>query len=265
MVNKFYAVTVATKKGGYYDCLIQSCKTNNIDLVTLGWGDKWQGFAWRWKLYKDFIKNLNDNDIVLWIDAYDVLIMDKKRIIINKFKKFNTGVVFGADESIISNVAFNNCNKPILNGGSHIGYAKYIKVLVELMLDNNLSTKWNNDDQNMLNEINCTKDFFNEHTKSDIDSNIFYVSRVNDRLSLDYIFNKQFADNKSSIIHGSGGFDMTAYASKLKCNLNDIESADKEFKIDQALNIIANIFYLHRNTFCIIVMLLIVTFIVYRK
>ena len=60
MINKLYAVTVTTKPGGYYDCLYNSCKYNNIKLVTLGWNKKWKGFAWRFGIFNKFLNTLND-------------------------------------------------------------------------------------------------------------------------------------------------------------------------------------------------------------
>lgn len=36
-------ICVATKSSGYYDILKESCMKNNYELITLGWGKKWQG------------------------------------------------------------------------------------------------------------------------------------------------------------------------------------------------------------------------------
>ena len=213
-MSKFYTVTVATKDGGYYDCLKHSCKKYNINLVTLGWNQKWQGFAWRWKIYGEFVNTLKDDDIVMWIDAYDILILKNKDTIINTFKKFNTGIVFGSEQSIIINMLFKNCNKAILNGGCHVGYVKYVKMLINLMTDNKLIEKWNNDDQNMLNDINCTNAFFETHTKTDPRSYIFYIAGTDERYRYDYLFNGNLADKNSCVIHGLAGLDMTNAATK---------------------------------------------------
>ena len=253
IMGKFYAITVATQNGGYYDCLKHTCIKNNIRLITLGWNKKWKNFAWRWKLYDNYINMLNDADIILWIDAYDVLIIESKNAILQKFKKFDTGIVFGADESTISNIAFNICDKPILNGGCHIGYVKFIKTLTSHMQNPKLIAKWNNDDQNMLNEIQCTKNFFNLHTKSDLNSDIFYVARVYDLVKNNYV-NNVFTNKQSSIIHGCGGLNMNEYALKLKCNSNKIITHNRNFKINQAVNIVLNILYLRQKLMCIIVM-----------
>ena len=95
-------ITVATKENiGYYNILTKSCKKYNVQLVVLGLGQKWEGFTMRFKLWLDYLNKLNNNEIVMINDAYDVIILQDSKIIRNKFLKFNTKIVFSGEISLI--------------------------------------------------------------------------------------------------------------------------------------------------------------------
>jgi hypothetical protein len=49
-------VTVATHNDKYFPALQESCDRLGYNLVILGWGEKWQGFAWRFKLVRDYLE-----------------------------------------------------------------------------------------------------------------------------------------------------------------------------------------------------------------
>ena len=68
-----YIVTVATESKFYFPYLIKSCKNNGVQLKILAYGEKWKGFNWRFKLVLDYLKSLNGNDIVCFVDGYDVI------------------------------------------------------------------------------------------------------------------------------------------------------------------------------------------------
>ena len=81
------AITVATHAERYFDVLKESAERNNIDLVVLGWGEKWKGFTWKFNLLIDYLKSCDDNEIVLFIDGYDVFFIRSEYDIINTFLK----------------------------------------------------------------------------------------------------------------------------------------------------------------------------------
>ena len=86
-----HIVTVATHSKFYFPYLIESCKRNGSELVILGYGEKWKGFTWRFKLVIEYLKKLNKNDIVCFIDGYDVIssrnFKDLKNIFLQLRKK----------------------------------------------------------------------------------------------------------------------------------------------------------------------------------
>lgn len=63
-------VCVATKSKLYFPYLKQLLP----ELTVLGMGTKWKGFIMKYELLGEYLKILNnDNDIVCFIDAYDIL------------------------------------------------------------------------------------------------------------------------------------------------------------------------------------------------
>jgi len=72
-MSNLFVVTVATEPNYYFQYLQESCKKNEKELVVLGYGEKWKGFNWRFKLIINYLKTLKKNDIVCVIDGYDVL------------------------------------------------------------------------------------------------------------------------------------------------------------------------------------------------
>ena len=87
--------SVATHSQGYYSEYLESAKKHNIDLIILGFGQKWGGFIWRFKLLIDALKKLNKNEIVMFTDAYDVIFLTSNEEIEKKFKSFNTRILVG--------------------------------------------------------------------------------------------------------------------------------------------------------------------------
>ena len=62
-------ITVATQTKGYFKAYSESCKKNNLELIVLGWNEKWKGFLWKFNLMQEYIASLNDNEIVIFTDA----------------------------------------------------------------------------------------------------------------------------------------------------------------------------------------------------
>ena len=126
-------VTVATHNDGYYNILKESCKRNKLNLVTLGFNQRWKGFTMRYELIKEYLKHIKDNEIILIVDAFDVIILQNEEEIIKKFKKFNKKIVFSVQNGLISKILFKKCNQNVLNQGTYIGYVKYLKLLFRIL------------------------------------------------------------------------------------------------------------------------------------
>jgi hypothetical protein len=67
-------ITVATHSQAYFPALKDSARRYNVDLIVLGWGEKWLGFGWKLRMIRDYLKSLSGDEIVMVIDAFDTLI-----------------------------------------------------------------------------------------------------------------------------------------------------------------------------------------------
>jgi hypothetical protein len=170
-------ITVATHPDRYYESLLDSAKKNNIDITVLGMGEKWQGFGWKFTKMIEFLEKVNMNEIVMFIDAYDVIFLDNGQKIEEKFleikRKNNFKILIGVDliskskfHSYTYKKIFSSNNPHNINSGVYIGYAKDIyDVLTNIKKNNDLN---NTDDQKL---------FIMEHNK---DNSIFYFDKKNE-------------------------------------------------------------------------------------
>jgi hypothetical protein len=169
-------ITVATHPDRYYDSMLDSAKKNDINITILGMGEKWQGFGWKFTKMVEHLEKININEIVMFIDAYDVIFLDNVKKIEEKFleikSKNNFKILVGVDlipNNILHKYAYNkifSSNPHKINSGVYIGYAKDIYSVL-------LNIKKYND----MNKMDDQKMFINEHNK---DNSIFYIDKKNE-------------------------------------------------------------------------------------
>lgn len=160
VLHDLHYVCIATENKFYLPYL----KKLIPNLVILGMNTNWEGYMMKPKLVNEYLKTLNNNDIVCVIDAYDIL---PTKNIVNLEKKFidfcknnpKVKMIVGSEKhnnNII--VKFFNIFKEfegyIINAGQMIGYVKnikhyytYILSLPKTYLENN-----HNDDQVILTD-----------------------------------------------------------------------------------------------------------------
>lgn len=134
-------VTVATDNQRYFPYLVESCRRNDCELVVLGWGQKWQGYAWKFKLVMDYLGKISPDEIICFVDAYDVIILQHRDKIVKEFLNIvgsdKSKVVFSVEQnnnmlaSMMNKVVFLSCKNIYLNTGTYIGYSKTIKSLLD--------------------------------------------------------------------------------------------------------------------------------------
>lgn len=173
-------VTVATHSDGYFPWLIQSCERHNADLEILGWGQKWQGFAWRLTLMIDYLKSLDQNEIVCFIDAYDVVLLkplskiEERFIKIHKETKCKMVVAHEDHDSMIhylgANFTFGTCKGQNVNAGTYVGFANDLIETLEQIYK--LNPQFNSDDQELLVKY-CKA--FPQKIHIDVDKTLFYT------------------------------------------------------------------------------------------
>lgn len=165
-------VSVATHSTRYFPLFIQSLERNNIDYKILGFGQKWKGFSWRFSLVYDYINSLSDNDIVMFTDAFDCMLLSDMNEIESKFKKSNKEFIISAESEQYSlwayffNKVFDKCNNNLLNAGLYIGYVYKLKEILQELL--NTYKKDDNDDDQQLFTSYCKNNNIYIDTKHEI-------------------------------------------------------------------------------------------------
>jgi len=266
-------ITVATKENiGYYSLLVESCKKNNIELIVLGLGEKWTGFTMRFKLWLQYLNTLDDNEVVMINDAYDVIIIENKEQILEKFKTFKKPVVFGNQCGIYE--YFIKRQEYTLCFGNMIGYVKYIKIIINILMDNKeLWKKYNNDDQLILNELYAKHNALQDIIGIDKDNTIFFVaSDLNRITNIQYLLNKDInglkmennlllnQDNEPiSILHLAANMDGNKYLNYIGYDTSGIKLTFEYYRLDQMYGI-----YFKNSVFLkVIVMVIIVLMLIY--
>lgn len=158
-MNKLHIVTVATEIKYYMKHLIESVKINGGELIILGLNEKWQGFNWRNKLIFEYISKFDDNDIICFIDGYDVLCVKNLKTLADEFenikKREKCKMIVGYENKLNMYVWLTNMfifNGSSINAGTYISTVEDLKIIISKILENN---KLNSlDDQALLIEFN---------------------------------------------------------------------------------------------------------------
>ena len=124
--------------------LFNSAKHHNIIFNNFGKGLEWNGHdpnnylgtAQKIKMMREYIQDLPDNDIVMFVDGYDVFISNNINVIMREYYKFDAKVVFGRDYKICWPDAtlaelFPDEEGVYLNSGCYIGQVKELKRILE--------------------------------------------------------------------------------------------------------------------------------------
>jgi len=138
---KFY--TVATKKHDGLDRLIESAEYYGIDLNVLGLDTGWTdgdvarlenpGGGQKINILKKELEKLNDDDVIFFVDGYDVVFLTGTEEIEEKWKKAECKVLFGAekvlwpDRSIEEKFPEENESYRFLNSGNFMGEVGELK------------------------------------------------------------------------------------------------------------------------------------------
>lgn len=150
-----YICTVATQSERYFPVLLASCKRFGIELHALGWGEKWQGYAWKLRKMLDFLQLVEQDDVVMFVDGYDVIILQNATVMEQRFKAMNVQMLVAMDGNHPSHVCdyfrkyiFHCVNGVYINTGTYIGYAGYLKHFLQMLASNGRNfAPWENDQE----------------------------------------------------------------------------------------------------------------------
>lgn len=265
-----HIVTVATEEKYYFPFLKYSCKKNGISLTVLGMGEKWLGFNWRYQKMLEFLKTIDQNDLVCFVDGYDVICSRNLSELPTEFERIQkrTGckIVVGEDNIVntlnkfFSYFNFGKCNGKSLNAGTYIGYSKDIRDIIEKIYA--LNPRNDADDQ-VLMTMFCSKNPAEFYIDEKGEIFLCIVDTLND-IDTHVISNIQKNSNNKVpfFIHANGYGFLDNTINRLGYDANhELESLDipTQYKKDILYNKIFMYFWIFsRDWFFIIVFFLIV-------
>jgi hypothetical protein len=115
--------------------LKESSKLNDVNVNYIK-NEKWNGYVDKIIAIKNVIENLKDDDIVCFIDAYDVLVNNTYLEILDRFKSCNCEVLLGAELNCYPDIYINRfpnttTKYKYINSGGYIGYKRAIQKIFE--------------------------------------------------------------------------------------------------------------------------------------
>lgn len=214
-INNVYFITVATKPHNVLNVLKQNIELKGDTLEVLGLKDKPYNIGQDipgsrilglklQEVYK-FINTKNDNDVIVFMDAFDVYYSGDKLTLLKRYKEMNKPIVFGAEPSCYPDgdkaqyYPKTNSYFRFLNSGLFIGRVKELK---ECM---------NNYSHEFIDEINdqlwWTNKFLERQDIIELDYNQHLFLNCVWLQDSELICNEgivTFRDKTPLIIHGNG-------------------------------------------------------------
>ena len=148
-----YCLSIATDNNDCCKRYVASCDKYGVETHVMGIGKKWRGGdmskgpggGHKVNLLREFVSTVDDDELFVFTDNYDVIANDHVSILISKYQEFYDGkVVFAGetgcwpDASLISeypNVDDDTATR-YLNSGLFMGYAGDIKAIISTPLRN---------------------------------------------------------------------------------------------------------------------------------
>lgn len=207
-LKHFHICTVASKRNKGLEKLEYSCKKHSIDLEVIGLDEPYYGNGTKLFRMMDYLQNLDDNEIVMFVDGFDVIICGQKRKILKKFLDMNVPFLMSAERSCypLKELADMYPESPTqnkyINTGSFIGYVKNLKEWLLKLQPIDVTTS--DQKQVALHYLNQEKLFVLDH-KCEIFLPLFRIGI--DEVSIDrsrHLVNFLTTGTKPTVIHANG-------------------------------------------------------------
>lgn len=230
-------IVVATHNERFFDSFIDSCHKQNIEPIILGWGHKYTGHLMKDDLLQDYLQNnLNNNEIILFCDAFDCLLIRNVKELENKFVKSKHDMVISTEYfsntiyNKIKNFYFinNNGEKSSINTGMIIGYKwAFLKMLSEVKKHrepriNSNQRIWNItlNESKIVQKMNIKKDANNNFFKN---YNLFThgVKIQNNKLICKY------TNSEPYVIQGNANTNLNKICDHFNIKKSEVKMADK--------------------------------------
>lgn len=131
-LTKFHICTVASQTTPGLECLLDSCNKAGVEIDILGLGQPYKGNGKKLIYVKKYVSELPDDDIVLFVDGYDVLILADKETILRKFLSFEVPFFVSMEKNAYpyQHETFSPTPFKYINSGGYIGYVEFIKKML---------------------------------------------------------------------------------------------------------------------------------------
>lgn len=183
-------VTYATHSFGNYENLINN--KHGIKITTLGWGKPWKGLMYKYIDLYDYIKDMPDNRIIVFLDGFDVWVRGNLNKLLNIYNKKGYRLVYSYDRtngifpenSFIAKYVQRRVFPPShpsgnnLNTGMYMGQVRYLRPVLKHIIDyaqerNDMST-----DQRITNIVAGEFDFIDIDTEERLFRNILNMNEL---------------------------------------------------------------------------------------
>lgn len=152
-----HVATVATESKYYLPYLQKTCAEWGVDLTILGMGEKWEGYIFKFKKIVDFLQSLPADDIVCFVDGYDVIVTNDLNELVPTFLKITEReqckIIVAKDYALpfpfseIMKLYFGNCDGQYINSGTYIGYVSNLSQILQTAI---LTFPNEKDDQKLI-------------------------------------------------------------------------------------------------------------------
>lgn len=236
-------VTYATHSDGAFEYLKRSFEHFSTfeedEFVVLGWNEKWQGFGHRILAYKEYASRCDPNEVILCVDAHDIVLTNNIRLLENSFHRLSEqhpSSIFMSTEkqALLHSIYTSYCSFGLVGNmavcaGVFIGTAKDISEVIQDVCSDGSCTMRHFDDQKAFVQYANQK-----QTRIFLDTEWDMFATIGGYNNFDVKKVFQFchdgtlqAFNKPVfVLHHPGNTDMKDSLTKLGYNTDDLQSRD---------------------------------------
>jgi hypothetical protein len=207
---RLHVCTVANYMHPNLEKLMTSCEQNDIELEILGMGKPYSGNIDKLRIIKNYCDQLTENDLILFVDAFDVLILANPQEIISRFLSLNVPMLMATEMNCwpSKDTAKFHPHTPspfkYINSGGYIGWAQAIKSWLNAFDNPLLSGK---SDQEAVHKLFAQKPHFYalDHSCAiflclfQVPYNAVLINPVNKTITCTY------TNSSPCVLHANGG------------------------------------------------------------
>lgn len=142
-----HVATVATHSERYLPVLEKMIEDRGIKLKKLGFGKKYQGHFMKDLEMIEFLKTVPKEDIVVFLDGFDTLMLSDTEEVIKKFRETGKKMVISIENIrnsfLTHSYHFQKVQEKFINTGLYIGYAGYVLEFLKEMYSQDYNKKSN--------------------------------------------------------------------------------------------------------------------------